>query len=438
MRELCGNTPVAKAGGWCESCAKAALLGCLCGEIKQAGIDSKKPRVKEQAKQRLLAKQRCCVHCNTAEIAQASVSAEVSDNSDESEVHDADGDAGAGASAAMDVDQSETEYSAGPEHGSVEWYVMEETKSDMPLPSCIGKDITMTPKQDKTNHWQGICNEYGWVVDAQEYPKVGEGSRSIARQFLVLIKYLHGMVPSRGWPTHIAIDDACHVKRSVMEMLVNLVKGRADDLSSGFDAWVLLTLAACDMCIDGFHHPNHKEGWCIAMLNPKSRTQLNGLNTQCVEQLWRRMVRSGSMLRYMARGSHRLMYYTLLQYHNEQLLKQGAARTMPTPKTHVSHSAYRDATRMRKAVDDLFERGASSGSGRFTVEEGTEAFAPQLDYGDHNYIDLSIMQANGDGLLDALRASGLLSATKPSPTNKLKAIVFLQDLVASIHGHRRR
>jgi hypothetical protein len=60
---------------------------------------------------------------------------------------------------------------------------------------------------------------------------------------------------------------------------------------------------------------------------------LDNLNTQCVEQLWRRLVRWGSMLRYMSRGAHRLMYYTLVQSHNEKL-KAGKVKKTPRPKKH--------------------------------------------------------------------------------------------------------
>ena len=182
------------------------------------------------------------------------------------------------------------------------------------------------------------------------------------------------MVCGRPWPAHIAIDDACHVRRTVLELLVELVNSKDGTFSLNVAAWVLITLAACDICIDGFHFPNHKELWCQELLNPTMRRMLDHLNTQCVEQLWRRLVRWGSMLRYMNRGAHRLMYYTLVQSHNEKR-KDGKVKATPRPKKHRTVHEFNRVKKVRCAVEAL-----SSSRGRFIVGAGVEAFAPQMDH----------------------------------------------------------
>jgi hypothetical protein len=449
MRKLCGNSPITKQGGWCVTCAQEALERCLCSEIYQPRIASKVRSVRKSANERLRRRRGQCVH-HRPQIAtddEAETGAipddeyklgediipddnddeECDDDMDKSDDDDlADKDIDTTTPMDLGSDESDEE----PLEGTVEAYVAQEMKSNMPLVSCVGKDITMVGNtQDKTLRWQAICSESGWAIDAQEYPKVAEGSRSIAMQFLILITYFftEGLV----WPTHLAIDDACHVKRSVMEMLVELVQGRAD--LGGIAPWVLITLAVCDMCIDGFHFMNHKELWCMIMLDPKSRTLLRGLNTQCVEQLWKRLVRSGSMLRYMNRGAHRLMYYTLLQYHNEKLLGERVARKVPIPK--MNHKARTKTARMRTKVETLFD--TTPGSGRFTVKKGTEAYSPQLNDERFTHMNLNIMKQHEEYWMESLKSSGLLSAATPSPTDKLRAIVFLQDIVASVHGVHR-
>jgi hypothetical protein len=61
-----------------------------------------------------------------------------------------------------------------------------------------------------------------------------------------------------------------------------------------------------------------------------------------------------------------------------------------------------------------------------------EAFAPQMDQ--IKTFDLAKMKADGDELLRLLKKTGYLAIPpgqkSPTPTNKLRAVVFLQDIIA--------
>ena len=71
------------------------------------------------------------------------------------------------------------------------------------------------------------------------------------------------------------LTELCFVSRGELEKL-NLVP------------WVLCLILSLDICVDGFHHPNHKEAWCRELLDPKKRGLPENFNTQavCVVLAW--------------------------------------------------------------------------------------------------------------------------------------------------------
>ena len=61
------------------------------------------------------------------------------------------------------------------------------------------------------------------------------------------------------FPTLFLIDDACSTISHLLAELARLARG--DPVSH--EPWCILLLCAIDICVDGFHHPNHVEPWCV-------------------------------------------------------------------------------------------------------------------------------------------------------------------------------
>jgi hypothetical protein len=213
MRRLCGNSPKTKNGGWCSECALEAEVSCMCSEIEEPRLTSKRPTVRAAARAKYEARKLACVPCNGDLAREPPKRDDVFD-------YAADGDddfLGSGDELQDDSDSDgsahpcEDETKAEPDskrsksgdassdfvpeddavlEGPSEAYVRHEAESDMPLFGCMDKAASMTlPNNDYTMRWQAICNEHGWVVDAIEYPKVREGSTSIAMQLMILMSF---------------------------------------------------------------------------------------------------------------------------------------------------------------------------------------------------------------------------------------------------------
>jgi hypothetical protein len=137
----------------------------------------------------------------------------------------------------------------------------------------------------------------------------------------------------------------------------------------------------------------------------------------------------------MTEGTHRFVYYALLQMHNEEKLAHGVVAT-PNPALYPTRAAYTRSDRAKKAMERVFATaadtaGAAGGRGRFVVPVGTLAVSPLLDR--FPAMRSEVVRNAASSILTELGSEFFSGKGKPAPKAKLNAIVWLQELVYELH-----
>ena len=109
------------------------------------------------------------------------------------------------------------------------------------------------------------------------------------------------------FPTLLAYDDACHLKRFCNRRQTTAIgKFFANTVS---------------MVVDKLHFSNHTDSWCKANVNPHKVKAFDDLNTEACEQTFKYVARFCFATKHMTYGDYNIFHFTMAEmFNNDKII----------------------------------------------------------------------------------------------------------------------
>ena len=296
---------------------------------------------------------------------------------------------------------------------------------------------------EATNHIEVVSFPCRIAHSVLEHEIHGEGASWNCLQLQMMIKYHYSKDATAIFPIRLFIDDACSTIVHLLCELARFSRGEPTVL----EPWVLFMLVASDICVDGFHHQNHREFWCRKLLNPAQRSLPDNWNTQAGEQNFQEIVKKVGGLREMKAGRNRFFLMSMYMISNLQLSQTPMAQR--DTQTHMMQRGYsgkdkhkeREASRKRQLNLGLKTRsGKPMVRGRFPVPKDfikkyprgfPEGLAKKSICGalHHTHVAIALFKKHENHLGELVKS--LLPARNQSSERRFTAAGALKDFLAT-------
>lgn len=137
------------------------------------------------------------------------------------------------------------------------------------------------------------------------------GSESLTQVYLFMVWLVKTML---AFPTLLAYDDACHLKRFINKRAFTKI---GEFLSK-----------SCTLVVDKLHFKNHTDRWCRANVNPHKVAAFDELNTEACEQTFRHVSRFRHITKHMTYAMFHFFHLTMADIYNADKLVLSKKKAM--------------------------------------------------------------------------------------------------------------